>query len=218
MAVEFSRRPLLSLQLSLWLSIFNLNSSCNWLEGQEGGTLLVGCAVPHGSQCAGSPLPLKKHFAAMQRFAPALHTLYSFIFTAPSRMEQYTPGRIFSKAFWELTHAVTMCSSTVLQWNFCGLDNIAVWKRPSLSVATPRPYELLALSLSRQVCRRDRENYINKNNEKIHGEINPSCGRRVKVRMYSPSDIMQHRQSDNIDHNSRSSSSKQKEPTDESST
>lgn len=145
MAVEFSRRPLLSLQLSLWLSIFNLNSSCNWLEGQEGGTLLVGCAVPHGSQCAGSPLPLKKHFAAMQRFAPALDTLYSFVFVAPARIGQYTPGRIFSKAFWEITPAVTICSSTVLQWNFCCLDDIAVWKRPSPSVAALRPYELLAL-------------------------------------------------------------------------
>lgn len=114
MAMEFSRRPLLSLQLSLWLSIFNLNSSCNWLEGQEGGTLLVGCAVPHGSQCAGSPLPLKKHFAAMQRFAPALDTLYSVIFIVASRIEQHTPGRIFSEVFWEITHAVAMCSSTVL--------------------------------------------------------------------------------------------------------
>lgn len=128
MAVEFSRRPLLSLQLSPWLSIFNLNSSCNWLEGQEGGTLLVGCAVPHGSQCAGSPLPLKKHFAAMQRFAPAFDALYSYIFIAPSRIEQYTPGRIFSKAFWEITRAVTRCSSTLLQWNLCCLDDIAILK------------------------------------------------------------------------------------------
>lgn len=145
MAVEFSRRPLLSLQLSLWLSIFNLNSSCNWLEGREGGTLLVGCAVPHGSQCAGAPLPLKKHFAAMQRFAPALDALYSFISVAPSGIEQCTPRSIFSKAFWEITHAVTMCGSTVLQWNFCCLDDVAVWKRLSLTVSIARPYELLAL-------------------------------------------------------------------------
>lgn len=48
MAVEFSRRPMLSLLLlSLRLSIFNLNCSCNWLEGQQGGTSLVGCALPH---------------------------------------------------------------------------------------------------------------------------------------------------------------------------
>lgn len=40
MAVEFSRRPLLSLLLSLWLSIFNLNSGCNWLEGPTGWNII----------------------------------------------------------------------------------------------------------------------------------------------------------------------------------
>lgn len=56
------QKALLSLLLSLGLSIFNLNCSCNWLEGQQGGTLLVGCVMPHRSQYAGSPLPLKKRF------------------------------------------------------------------------------------------------------------------------------------------------------------
>lgn len=45
MAAEFSRRPLLSLLLCLRLSIFNLNCSCHWLEGQQGGMLLAACAV-----------------------------------------------------------------------------------------------------------------------------------------------------------------------------
>lgn len=84
MAVEFSRRPLLSLLFSLWLSIFNLNSSCNWLEGQQGGTLLVGCAMPHGSQCAGSPLPLKKHFCCNAEISPRIRQFiflhFSFLF------------------------------------------------------------------------------------------------------------------------------------------
>lgn len=80
MAVEFSRRPLLSLLLSLWLSIFNLNSSCNWLEGQQGGTLLVGCAMPHGSQCVQAPLFFSKSiFCCNAEISPALDGLYSFI-------------------------------------------------------------------------------------------------------------------------------------------
>ena len=81
MAVEFSRRPLPSLLLSLRLSIFNLNYSCNWLRVSQGGTLLVGCAVPHSSLCVSFPLPLKKHFAAMQRFP--LHLFISIQFSSP---------------------------------------------------------------------------------------------------------------------------------------
>lgn len=76
MAVEFSRRPF-SLLLSLWLSIFNLDCSCNWLEGQQGGTLLVGWVMPHGSQCAGSPLPLQKHFCCNAEISPCTRQFIS---------------------------------------------------------------------------------------------------------------------------------------------
>lgn len=53
MVVEFSRRPLLSVLFPPWLSIFNLSSCYNWLEGQQAGTLLVGCLVPHRPPSAG---------------------------------------------------------------------------------------------------------------------------------------------------------------------
>lgn len=96
---NFPEGPLLSPLLSLWLSIFNLNCSCNWLEGQQGGTLLVSRALPHGSQCAGSPLPLKKHFFLLQcrDFPPALDGLYSSSLACPSWLWQYKPEGIWKK-------------------------------------------------------------------------------------------------------------------------
>lgn len=57
MAVEFSTRPFSPLLLSLRLSIFNPDCSCNWLEGQRGGTLLVGRHTDHS---APAPLFLSK--------------------------------------------------------------------------------------------------------------------------------------------------------------
>lgn len=117
MAVEFSRRPLLSLLLSLWLSIFNLNCSCNWLEGQQGGTLLVGCAMPHGSQCAGSPLPLKKHFCCNADISPCIRLFiflqFSLLFLI---MTAYTRGDL-KKAFWEIISMVVMHNTMVLLFN-----------------------------------------------------------------------------------------------------
>lgn len=157
MAVEFSRRPLLSLQLSLWLSIFNLNSSCNWLEGREGGTLLVGCAVPHGSQCAGSPLPLKTHFAAMQRFASALDALYSFTFVAPARIERRTPGRIFSKAFlgdYACGHDVQLNSFTMKLLSF---RRRCCWNEAKSHCVKSTTLCIAGISLPRPVCWGDRE-------------------------------------------------------------
>lgn len=112
MAVEFSRRPLLSLLLSLWLSIFNLNCSCNWLEGQQGGTLLVGWAMPHGSQCAGSPLPLTaQFFAAMQRF-PRVRLWIFFLFISHFYMTMvWTEENL--KKLWLLRTNTWLCSYTL---------------------------------------------------------------------------------------------------------
>lgn len=122
MAVEFSRRPLLSLQLSLRLSIFNLNSSCNWLEGLQGGTLLVGCAVPHRSQCAGS-LFLLKAFCCN---AEICHCITSFIFRYFCRSFQSVTfgGGLLRGLLGYFAHS-HYYSSTVLRGHVC-VDSVTV--------------------------------------------------------------------------------------------
>lgn len=109
MAVEFSRRPLLSLLLSLWMSIFNLNSSCNWLEGWQGGTLLVDCAVPHRSQCAGFPLPLKKHFCCNAEIPPPPIRCFIFLhFSMPLFFTAVCTRGDVKKALWEIISGVVI--------------------------------------------------------------------------------------------------------------
>ncbi len=119
MAVEFSRWALLSLLLSLWLSIFNLNCSSNWLEGQQGGTLLVGCALPHGSQCAGSPLPLKKHFCCNAEISPCIRRRLFPQFSLPLLvMTVYTRGGL-KKAFCKIIFVVTIHNSILMLFSLC---------------------------------------------------------------------------------------------------
>lgn len=119
MAVEFSRRPLLSLLFSLWLSIFNLNSHCNWLEGQQAGTLLVGCAMPHRSQCAGSPLPLKKQFCCNAEVSPALDGLFFFTLACPSRLWWDKPAGILKRPLGRLDLWLWCITSAALLLNIC---------------------------------------------------------------------------------------------------
>lgn len=108
MAVEFSRRPLLSLLLSLRLSIFNLNCSCNWLEGQQGGTLLVGCAMPHGSQRAGSSLPLKKHFCCNAEISSCIRRFISLHFRLSFLIMTVETKRDLKKAIRKLIFVSVM--------------------------------------------------------------------------------------------------------------
>lgn len=123
MAVEFSRRPLLSLLFSLWLSIFNLNSCCDWLQSQQAEASLVGCDMPHRSQHAGSPLPPEKNFCCNAEISPALDDLFFFSLAYPSWLWQHKPEGILRRPFGRLDlwfrFVAVMHNSTALLLNIC---------------------------------------------------------------------------------------------------
>lgn len=65
-------------------------------------------ALCHTDQCAGSPLPLKKHFCCNAVISPALNDLVFFSLVCPFWLWQRKPGGIHNKAFHEVKFKVAI--------------------------------------------------------------------------------------------------------------